>query len=168
MAVVDSAEAGLRAVARGATMIQLRAPNLTARQVEIEARRLSGNAGVPILVSSRCDIAIAVGVAGVNLPENDIAVHDAKLLLGGRTVSRSVHSAAAAVEAETDGADFVIFGPVWPTPSHPGHTAQGVEGLKAVVDACAIPVIAIGGVTTDRIAEVNALCAGYAAIRMFQ
>ena len=168
MAVVDSAEAGLRAVARGATMIQLRAPNLTARQIEHEALGLRGNAPVPILVSSRCDIALALGLAGVNLPESDIAVRDARALLGGRTVSRSVHTIAAAVEAEKDGADFVIFGPVWPTPSHPGRTAQGLEALKSVADACTIPVIAIGGVTADRIAQVNAVCAGHAAISLFQ
>lgn len=168
MAVVDSAEAGLRAVARGATMIQLRAPSLTARQVEKEALRLRGSAGVAILVSSRCDIALAVGLAGVNLPERDIPVRDARLLLGGRTVSRSVHSVTAAVEAEIDGADFVIFGPVWSTPSHPGRNAQGLEALKSVAGACTIPVIAIGGVTAERIAQVNAVCAGYAAISLFQ
>ena len=168
MAVVDSAEAGLRAVARGATMIQLRAPNGTARQVEIEATRLRGNAGVPILVSSRCDIALAVGLAGVNLPESDIAVRDARALLEGRTVSRSVHSIAAAVEAEMDGADFVIFGPVWSTLSHPGRSAWGIEALKSVAGACTIPVIAIGGVTAERTAQVNAVCAGYAAISLFQ
>ena len=168
MAVVESAEAGLRAVAKGATMIQLRAPNLTARQIEHEALRLRGNAGVPILVSSRCDIALALGLAGVNLPESDIPVRDARALLGGLTVSRSVHSIAAAVEAEKDGADFVIFGPVWPTPSHPGRTAQGLQALKSVADACTIPVIAIGGVTAERVAQVNTLCAGYAAISLFQ
>ena len=168
MAVVDSAEAGLRAVARRATMIQLRAPNLTARQIEQEALRLRGNARVPILVSSRCDIALALGLAGVNLPESDIAVRDARAFLGGRTVSRSVHSIAAAVEAETDGADFVIFGPVWSTPSHPGRGAWGIEALESVAGACTIPVIAIGGVTAERIAQVKAVCAGYAAISLFQ
>jgi len=168
MAVVDSAEAGLRAVTRGATMIQLRAPSLSARQVEAEALRLLANARVPVVVSSRCDISLAVGLAGVNLPENDITVRDARGLLGGRIVSRSVHSVASALEAEKDGADFVIFGPVWSTPSHPGRPAQGLEALKSVAGACTIPVIAIGGVTAERIEQVNAVCAGYAAISLFQ
>jgi len=79
-----------------------------------------------------------------------------------------VHSVAAALEAEKDGADFVIFGPVWSTTSHPGRPAQDLEALKSVAGACTIPVIAIGGVTAERIEQVNAVCAGYAAISLFQ
>jgi thiamine-phosphate diphosphorylase len=168
MAVVESADAGGRALARGATMIQLRAPNLSARQVEIEAMQLARTAGLPILVSSRCDIALAAGLAGVNLPENDISVADAKRLLGARTVSRSVHSVATARQAEAEGADFVIFGPVWPTSTHPGRRAEGLDGLKSVVDACTIPVIAIGGVTAERIPQVLSVCGGYAAVSLFR
>lgn len=168
MAVVESAEAGLRAAAAGATMIQLRAPRLTAREVEREAIRLKAGSPVSVLVSSRCDIALAADLAGVNLPEADVSVGDARKLLGARVVSRSVHSLRGAKEAERDGADFIVFGPVWDSPTHPGVKPHGIHALRDVAERVAIPVLAIGGVTRERIPDVLAVCAGYAAIRLFR
>ena len=166
MAIVESAAAGLRAAAGGATMIQLRAPRLSAREIEREAARLQAESPVPVIVSSRCDIALAIGLAGVNLPENDVSVTDARRLLGDRWVSRSVHSVEAA-RASVD-ADCVIFGPVWETASHPGGHAFGIAGLRSVVEASPVPVIAIGGVTRERIPQVLSVCAGFAAISLFR
>ena len=168
MAVVASASAGLRAAAK-ATVLQLRAPAMSARELEADARELVGSSPVPVLVSSRCDIALAVTAAGVNLPERDIAVGDARSLLGQRMIGRSVHSLRAALEAEEGGADFVIFGPVWASESHAGSAPAGVKALTEVASALRIPVLAIGGVTEERIAECHAAgAAGYAAIRLFQ
>jgi thiamine-phosphate pyrophosphorylase len=168
MAVVADATSGTRAASRGATIIQLRAPGLSARELEREAVALVREVSVPVLVSSRCDIALAVGAAGVNLPERDILVVDARRLLGSRLVGRSVHSVGAAREAERQGADYVIFGPVWPSPTHTGAEGFGVAALAEVASAVRIPVLAIGGVKMDRVAECRAAgAAGYAAIRMF-
>jgi thiamine-phosphate diphosphorylase len=168
MAVVASAREGLRVASR-ATVIQLRSPGMTARELETNAIELVGASPVPVLISSRCDIVLASGAAGVNLPERDIPVQDARVLLGQRLIGRSVHSLQSAVEAERDGADFVIFGPVWPSESHAGEQSQGLESLAAVAHALGIPVLAIGGVTEDRITECKAAgAAGYAAIRLFQ
>lgn len=168
MAVVASAREGLRAAPR-ATVLQLRAPSLTTRELEANAIELVGASAVPVLINSRCDVALAGGAAGVNLPERDISVHDARQLLGHRMIGRSVHSVQSALEAERDGADFVIFGPVWASQSHKDATPAGVETLVSVVRAVRIPVIAIGGVTEERIAECHAAgAAGYAAIRLFQ
>ena len=102
-------------------MIQLRAPERTARQIERECAALVRAVDLPVVVSSRCDIALACGAAGVNLPERDIAVADARRLLGERLVGRSVHSLDAAVAAADDGVDYLIFGPIWASPTHP-HT----------------------------------------------
>jgi len=149
-------------------MLQLRAPGLSARELEANAIELVGASPVPVLVSSRCDVALASGAAGVNLPERDISVQDARRLLGQRMIGRSVHSAMSAVEAEREGADFVIFGPVWASTSHEDARPAGVQALESVVRAVRIPVIAIGGVTEERIAECHAVgAAGYAAIRLF-
>lgn len=150
------------------TIVQLRGPHLTAAQLEREALQLVGACPVPVLVSSRCDVALATGAAGVNLPESDIPVAEARTLLGRRLVGRSVHSIAAAQQAESEGADFVIFGPVWQSASHPGAEPAGLAALERVVRAVKIPVLAIGGVTEARIAECHkAGAAGYAAIGMF-
>ena len=168
MAVVASAREGLRA-ARRATILQLRAPQLTARDLEHEASELVGASPIPVLISSRCDVALAAQAAGVNLPERDILVSEARKLLGERLVGRSVHSLEAALMAEGDGADFVIFGPVWPSESHPEGKLAGVEALSRVAHALRIPVLAIGGVTEERIAECHSAgAAGFAAIRLFQ
>ncbi|HUZ88014.1 MAG TPA: thiamine phosphate synthase [Candidatus Baltobacterales bacterium] len=168
MAVVDSADAGLRAASR-AGVIQLRAPALSGRELEREAMGLIASSPVPVILSSRCDVALAVGAAGVNLPERDIPVAAARALLGDRLVGRSVHSLDGALEAESQGADFVIFGPVWPTASHSGSTPAGLEALATVARAMRIPVIAIGGVTEARIADCRAAgAAGYAAISLFR
>jgi thiamine-phosphate diphosphorylase len=168
MAVISSANAGLRAASR-ATIVQLRAPGLSTRALEREAKELAASALVPVVISSRCDVALASGAAGVNLPESDISVADARLVLGRRLIGRSIHSIAGAQQAERDGADFVIFGPVWESASHPGAPPTGLAALELLARAVKIPVLAIGGVTEERIAEVHAAgAAGYAAIAMFQ
>lgn len=170
MAVVSTAEAGLRAVARGATVLQLRAPSTRAAVLEREAARLVSSSPVPVLVSSRCDVALACAAAGVNVPERDISVADARALMGTRLVGRSVHSLEAAREAEAQGADFVIFGPVWRSPSHSHAEGVGLDPLQDVIGALRLtPVIAIGGVTAERAREVlDAGAAGYAAITIFE
>jgi thiamine-phosphate pyrophosphorylase len=150
-------------------VIQLRAPGLSTAALEREARELIAAVSVPVLISSRCDVALACGAAGVNLPERDISIDDARTLLDDRLVGRSVHSIESALQAEAQGADFVIFGPVWESPSHPGGNPAGLQALEAVAHAVRIPVLAIGGVTEERIAFCLAAGArGYAAIGLFQ
>jgi thiamine-phosphate pyrophosphorylase len=168
MAVVASASAGLHAAGR-ATMIQLRVPGQSARTFEANATQLVLASPVPVLISSRCDIALSSRAAGVNLPEGDIAVGAARALLGERLIGRSVHSLAAALQAERDGADFVIFGPVWASESHPDSAPTGLHALAEVAHTLRIAVLAIGGVSQERIAECHgAGAAGYAAIRLFR
>lgn len=168
MAVVSSASAGLRAAER-ATIIQLREPDMTTATFEKEARRLIAAVSVPVLVSSRCDVALACGAAGVNLPERDISVADARTLLDDRLVGRSVHSIEGALQAEAQDADYVIFGPVWESASHPGLAPAGISALEAVARSVGILVLAIGGVTEDRIELCLAAGAdGYAAVGMFK
>jgi len=168
MAIVTTASAGMRAAGR-ATILQLRAPQSTARAIEDEALNLVPTSPVPVVVSSRCDVALASGAAGVNLPESDIPVEAARSLMGERLVGRSVHSIGGALQAESEGADFVIFGPVWASASHPDSPPVGIEALAEVAHALDIPVLAIGGVTEERISACrDAGAAGYAAIRLFE
>ena len=168
MAIVPNADSGLRAASR-ATILQLRAPQLTTSQIETEAMRLVGSSPAPVVINSRADLALACDAAGVHLPERDIATSPARHLLGRRLVGRSVHSLDSAVVAESEGADYLIYGPVWASASHPGVAPVGIDALARVARSVRIPVLAIGGVTLDRIAECHrAGAAGYAAIRMFE
>jgi thiamine-phosphate pyrophosphorylase len=167
MAIVDSAEAGLRAAPR-ATILQLRAPGLTTRRLEVEAIELDRRWAVPVIDSSRVDGAVAAGAAGVNLPERDVGIEFARGLVRRRLVGKSVHTLEGASRAQDEGADFVIFGPVWETASHPGVAPAGIDELARVAANVRIPVLAIGGVTVARVAEVQAAgAAGYAAISMY-
>ncbi len=168
MAIVASAEAGLRAAPR-ATILQLRTPDLTIATLEREALRLVAASPIPVLISSRCDVALACGAAGVNLPERDIGIELARGLIRRGLIGRSVHSVEVAERAQDEGADFVIFGPVWESTTHPEGKAAGVDLLSRVAHALRIPVLAIGGVTQKRVAEcIAAGAAGYAAIRLFE
>src|SRR5260370_36312174 len=110
MAIVTSAGAGMKAAAR-ATIIQLRAPDSPAGAIEVEARSLGAESPLPVVVSSRCDIALAGGAAGGHLPESDIPGAAARRLLGDLFGGRSGHSLESALRAERGGADYVIFGP---------------------------------------------------------
>lgn len=168
MAIVADASSGIRAAGR-ATVLQLRAPQLTAREVEREAMELVPSVRVPVVISSRCDIALAAGAAGVNLPERDLSAHDARALMRHGLVGRSVHTVEAARRAEVEGADFVIFGPVWASASHPEVAPVGLDALAAVAGSVRIPVLAIGAVNAERIPRCLAAgAAGYAAITLFR
>ena len=170
MAVIESAAAGVRAAEHGVTHLLLRMPGAEARAQYRELTVLVGATPLPVLGSGRPDLALAAGAAGVNLPEADIPVEAARSLLGtDRLLGRSVHSIAAASVAEAEGADFVIFGPVFPTPTHPGAPGLGLRALAEVARAVAIPVLAIGGVNAARAADCLAAgAAGHAAIRQFR
>jgi thiamine-phosphate diphosphorylase len=170
MAIVRDAAAGLHAVGRGATMLQLRDPAAATRCLEREACRLVAESAVPVVISARADLAIAAGAAGVHLPERDLPVAGARRLLGtARLVGRSVHSREAAVRAEAEGADYLVFGSVFPSASHPRQEVAGLAALELVTAAVRIPVLAIGGVDADRVAACLAAGAsGFAAIRYFE
>jgi thiamine-phosphate diphosphorylase len=173
MAIVDSAAAGRHAADHGATHLLLRMPDAPTRVLWLELTGLL-RLGLPqpLLVSDRVDVALAAGAAGVNLPEAGLAVADARSLLGAeRLVGRSVHSVEGAAEAAAAGADFLLLGPVFPTPTHPGHPGLGLETLAAAVTAAGpgVAVLAVGGVDRERAGACReAGAAGFAAIRLFQ
>jgi thiamine-phosphate diphosphorylase len=118
-----------------------------------------------VFVSERPDIAAAVGANGVQLALQDLAPADARRLLPQGWIGRSVHSRDEAAAAVAEGADFLVVGSIYETPSHPARAGAGPE----LVRACASlgrPVIAIGGITPERAIEVKAAGAyGVAAIR---
>lgn len=122
-------------------------------------RWLDGS-GVLVLVNGRPDIARALGAGGVQLGARDLTPADARTVLGPGWIGRSLHAHSELPLAR--GADFAIMGPVFPTASHPGAPALGAHSLPV----CEIPVIAIGGITLERVRSARR--AGYhgvAAIR---
>ncbi len=167
---VETACALLR-VGGSALALHVRGPRTPGGPLLALARSLveaAGAEGSWLVVNDRVDVALAAGAAGVHLGERSLPVTEARRLLGARArVGASVHSARAGADAAREGADWIFAGTVYPTPSHPGLGARGA-GFVAEVAAAAggRPVLAIGGVTRPRIAEVmTAGASGVAVIR---
>jgi thiamine-phosphate diphosphorylase len=120
-----------------------------------------------LFVNDRLDVALAVPSAGVQLGHGSLPVSAARALNRLWWIGKSVHNLAEAEAARTEGADYLVVGPVFATASHPGRTPLGLERLQAIASAVdGLPVIAIGGITADRVSEVRTSGAyGVAAIR---
>ena len=149
-------------------MVQLREKDLSARDLyELGTRVQNAIAGrAKLLVNDRIDVALALNADGVQLPEDGMPVADAKRIVGpDLLIGRSVHSVSGAVKAQSGGADFLIAGTIFPSPSHPDGPTQGVDFLRALCREVSLPVLAIGGVTTQNVAEVmEAGCSSVAVI----
>lgn len=118
-----------------------------------------------VFVSGRPDIAAATGAHGVQLGAGDLLPGDARRVFVQGWIGRSVHSSDEARAAVDDGADFLVVGSIYETPSHPGRAAVGT-GLVREAVRLGRPVIAIGGITAERAPELKAAGAyGIAAIR---
>ena len=120
-----------------------------------------------LIVNDRLDIALAVPSVGVQLGHGSLPVSAARALNPLWWIGKSVHDLAEAEAARTAGADYLVVGPVFVTASHPGRTPIGLAGLEQIVTAAGeLPVIAIGGISADRVREVRKCGAyGVAAIR---
>jgi thiamine-phosphate pyrophosphorylase len=156
-------------VAAGVDGVHLRAPDRAAAEL-LAVAQVARRVVVPpavLLVNDRIDAALLSEADGVQLPERGLPPEGARRLLGrGRFIGCSVHSVPAAERAAQAGADFLLFGNVFETASKPGRAAAGLEALGAVTRAVPCPVIAIGGITPERVPEVVATGAhGVAVIR---
>jgi len=148
------------AIRGGAGIIQLREKELPARafyELAQALRELTREAGVPLIINDRVDVAAAVGADGVHLGQEDLPMAAARRLLGERAIiGVSTHSVAEAVAAEQAGADYIGVGPVFSTPTKPELEPKGVALLREVLPAVHLPVVAIGGITPENVAAVVA------------
>jgi len=153
----------------GADGVQLREKDLLgAELLELATalRQLTARYGASLLVNDRIDVALAADADGVHLPRDGFPVPAARALLGAaRLIAVSTHTPAEVTTAAADGADFVVFGPVYATASKAAFDPpRGVEDLARACAASAIPVLAIGGVTAARTAAVRAAGASGIAV----
>ena len=123
-----------------------------------------------VLVNDRLDVALVAGAHGVHLRGDSMPAPRARRIAPpGFLIGRSVHSVEEAERAAAGGGlDYVMFGTVFPTASKPGREPAGLDALAAVAAATPLPVLAVGGITADRIGRVvGAGAAGAAGISMF-
>jgi thiamine-phosphate diphosphorylase len=166
--VTDRTQAGGRdlvglvreCLAAGLPAVQLREKDLGAAELARLGRALrplTAERGALLIVNDRVDVALAVGADGVQRTSTSLAVADI-LAIGDKRlrVGASVHSVAEAVAAAEAGADWVVFGPVYDTPSKRQYGPPlGLDALEQVARAVSIPVVAIGGITPERVPAVR-------------
>ena len=161
--VEECLEAGLRAV-------QLREKDLDVREMlDLAAtlRETTRRHGARLILNDRADVAMAVGADGVQRTHTSLPVAALRSVVGKDSlIGASVHALDDAREATRDGADFLVFGPIYDTPSKRRYGApQGLPALAHVAASVACPVIAVGGITPERVnAVLEAGAAGVAVI----
>lgn len=158
-----------RLCAGGARLLQLRVKRRPSRDFlsnALAVGRICRGYGATFIVNDRVDVALAAGADGVHLGQDDLPLPAARRSCGSaKIVGVSTHSVAQALAAQAAGADYVGFGPLFDTTSKTtGYPPRGLDRLAEVCDRLAIPVVAIGGITTARASA--ALAAGAAAVAM--
>jgi thiamine-phosphate pyrophosphorylase len=160
------------AIEGGVDVVQVREKDATARErlaVAREVRERTREAGVPLIINDRVDIAAAADADGVHLGDDDLPVAAAREQLGeDAVIGRSVSTPEAAREAEAAGADYLGVGAVYATSSK-GDIEEdeheiGLDAVRAVDAAVDIPFVGIGGVTPENAAEVVAAGADGVAV----
>ncbi len=147
------------AIEGGADTIQFRQKHGGIRHKLYSVQRTAevcAEAGIPLIVDDHLDLMLAVGAAGVHLGQTDLPVGIARRILGANVViGATANTTAQAMAAVEAGADYIGFGPVFPTASKANPASiRGLAGLEDVCQAVGIPVIAIAGITADRVGPV--------------
>ena len=164
VAVVDEC------LAAGLPAVQVREKDLAVVDLAALCRRLRAptrERGALLIVNDRVDVALATRADAVQRTGTSLPLEDIRVIAGARLrVGASVHSLEDAIEAEAKGADWLVFGPLFDTPSKRAYgPPQGLDALAKVTGRVRVPVIAIGGITPIRVREVRSAGAhGVAAI----
>ncbi len=154
----------------GTQFIQLREKDLTTPELLTLAkdiRQETQKHNALLLINDRVDIAMAIEADGVHLRSSSLPIKETRKILGPHAIiGKSTHTLDEALEAESDGADFVVFGPIYDTPSKRRYGPPlGLPLLQETSHRCSLPIYAIGGMTPERVQEIrNAGAYGVAVI----
>ncbi|MDN5941818.1 MAG: thiamine phosphate synthase [Nitrospira sp.] len=158
-----------RVLSAGISAIQLRERDLSARDLVTLAREVQAVTALSksqLLINDRVDVALALEGAGVHLRSNSLPLSVARQMLGAqRLLGISVHAVEEAVQAEAQGADYIVLGPIYETPSKQMFGPPlGIHALEKACKLVRIPIIGIGGVTAARAREMRGVGAFGAAV----
>ncbi|MDO5345021.1 MAG: thiamine phosphate synthase [Lachnospiraceae bacterium] len=147
-----------KAIKGGATFVQLREKGLDFQDFLEEAKEMKGlcrQYGVPLIINDNADIALAADADGVHLGQGDMKAADARRRLGkNKLIGVSARTVEQALLAQQQGADYLGVGAAFSTGSKADAVQMSHETLKAICQAVRIPVVAIGGITRDNVAEL--------------
>ena len=149
-----------RVLTAGAPAIQLRERDLSARELGTLAREvhaLTASHGSQLLINDRIDVALTLEGVGVHLRSNSLPVSVARQMVGTqRLLGISVHSVEEAVQGESRGADYIVLGPIYETPTKQMFGPPlGIRTLEKACRLVRIPIFGIGGVTAARACEMR-------------
>jgi len=158
-----------RVLTAGAPAIQLRERDLSARELMTLAREvqaLTASHSSQLLINDRIDVALALEGVGVHLRSNSLPVPVARQMLGAqRLLGISVHAVEEAVQAESQGVDYIVLGPIYETPSKQMFGPPlGIHTLEKACKLVRVPILGIGGVTAARAREMRRAGAFGAAV----
>ena len=132
----------------------------------LELRKVAAESRMLFIVNDRCDVGLAVEADGVHLGQGDLPIGLARELLGNNCLlGCSTHTPEEVVEASAQGADYIGFGPLFPTKTKMNHEpVVGVDGLRKVRPLTPLPIIAIGGIHSESVPEIVAAGADGVAV----
>ena len=163
----DRVSRALERAPAGRVAVQLRHKSLPADallELARELRIITRDAGAPLLMNDRVDVALAIGADGVHLPERGLPVEVARAQLPAGLVGRSCHDAQGLARAAREGADFVTLAPVFAVPGK--GRPLGVHGFAQLCRQASLPVYALGGIAPAHTSELRTAGArGVAVIR---
>ena len=154
----------------GVTIIQLREKNLTTNQyyqLAKQVKEITDAYQVPLIIDDRLDICLAVDAAGLHIGDDELPVSVARQVLGPEKIlGVTAKTVKRALEAETSGADYLGTGAIFPTTTKENAPITLISTLKTICQTVAIPVVAIGGLTSENIDQLAATgIAGVAVVR---
>ena len=166
--ITDSLDVAGRAAREGVEMIQIRAKELSARDLMELARRAVSLPGAKVLVNTRSDVALACGARGVHLPAGSIAPSTVRRIAPPNfLIGVSCHTVEELSAAEKEGADFAVFSPVFASVTK-SVVPVGLEALRLATASVQLPVYALGGVTASNAGLcIEAGAVGVAGISLF-
>lgn len=145
--------------------LHARGRSLSGREHHALAIRLTARPTARLFLNDRLDVALATQAVGVQLRGDSLPVAEARRMRGDWWIGRSVHALDEAQSARDEGADYLVAGPMYATSSHPSTSPLSLNTLRDIA-RLGLPVIAIGGVTPDRVVVLRQAGAyGVAAIR---
>ena len=154
----------------GVTIVQLREKNLTTNQyyqLAKEVKEITDAYQVPLIIDDRLDVCLAVDAAGLHIGDDELPVSVARKVLGSEKIlGVTAKTVKRALEAEEGGADYLGTGAIFPTTTKENAPITLISTLKTICQRVAIPVVAIGGLTSENIDQlIGTGIAGVAVVR---
>ena len=166
-AAADVERVAERMCAGGVDILQLRAKQLTEHEIEALAARvqpIAAAAGVPFILNDFPELVPSIGADGAHVGQDDLSVADARWRAGralagevpSPLIGKSTHSIEQALAAAAAGADYIGFGPLFPTPTKAGRPAIGLADIARVHSLVSIPIFCIGGIKIENLPTILA------------